>query len=136
MSYDLLVFDHANPPKTRQEFMVWYERFIKWEEQRDYDSPEGITPALYSWFEGMREVFPPMNGEFAPTDEQLCADESLESRLTDYSIGAEGIYAAFAWSQAEKAYQLMRDLAIKYKVGFFDVSGRDGEILLPDGSRL
>ena len=116
MSYDLLVFDHANPPKTRQEFMVWYERFIEWE--------------------GMREVFPPMNGEFAPTDEQLCADESLESRLTDYSIGAEGIYAAFAWSQAEKAYQLMRDLAIKYKVGFFDVSGRDGEILLPDGSRL
>ena len=31
------------------------------------------------------------------------------------------------------SYELMRSLAQKHKVGFFDVSGDDGDIILPDG---
>ena len=43
------------------------------------------------------------------------------------------IYAVFSWSVADEAYELMRSLAQKHKVGFFDVSGDDGDIILPDG---
>ena len=51
----------------------------------------------------------------------------------DYSIGYNVIYAVFSWSVADEAYELMRSLAQKHKVGFFDVSGDDGDIILPDG---
>ena len=59
--------------------------------------------------------------------------ENLELHMVDYSIGYNVIYAAFSWSVADEAYELMRSLAQKHKVGFFDVSGDDGDIILPDG---
>lgn len=61
----------------------------------------------------MKEKFPPMNGEYAPND-----DENLELHMVDYSIGYNVIYAVFSWSVADEAYELMRSLAQKHKVGF------------------
>ena len=84
----------------------------------------------------MKETFPPMNGLYAPDDEQLDADESLEAHLTDYSISGDMIYASFAWSLAEEAYGLVRKLAQKHDVGFFDVSADNGDIILPDGTKI
>ena len=81
----------------------------------------------------MKEKFPPMNGEYAPNDDALDDDENLELHMVDYSIGYNVIYAVFSWSVADEAYELMRSLAQKHKVGFFDVSGDDGDIILPDG---
>lgn len=80
------------------------------------------------------DLFPPMNGDFAPDVDLLDEDENLERHVTDYSIGREVIYAAFAWSVADEAYDLMRKLAQKYEVGFFDVSGNNGDVILPDGN--
>ena len=37
------------------------------------------------------------------------------------------------YAPKDEAYELMRSLAQKHKVGFFDVSGDDGDIILPDG---
>ena len=74
-----------------------------------------------------------MNGEYAPNDDALDDDENLELHMVDYSIGYNVIYAVFSWSVADEAYELMRSLAQKHKVGFFDVSGDDGDIILPDG---
>lgn len=51
--------------------------------------------------------------------------------LTDYSLGSSVIYAAFAYSVADEAYTAMRELAIKHKVGFFDVSSNEGDIIFP-----
>lgn len=59
-------------------------------------------------------------------------EAGTDNRLTDYSLGSAVIYAAFAYSVAEEAYTTMQKLAIKYKVGFFDVSSDDGEIIFPD----
>ena len=81
----------------------------------------------------MKEKFPPMNGEYAPNDDALDDDENLELHMVDYSIGYNVIYAVFSWSVADEAYELMRSLAQKRKVGFFDVSGDDCDIILPDG---
>lgn len=132
MSYDLMVFETANAPKNKKDFMQWYAQQTEWGEDHDHASIEVASPALQNWFMEMKETFPPMNGPFAPDDAMLMADSSLEERLTDYCIGHEVIYMAFAWSLAEEAYELTRDLAQKYGVGFFDVSSEEGDIILPE----
>ena len=136
MSYDLMVFETTKAPKTKKAFLEWYEKQTKWEEDHDYQSIRVSSPALQSWFMEMKETFPPMNGEYAPDDELIDRDENLEIHLTDYCIGREVIYAAFAWSVAEEAYELMCELAQKHNVGFFNVSADDGDIILPDGTKM
>lgn len=136
MSYDLMVFEKIKAPKTRKEFLEWYEKQTEWGEDHDYQTIGVSSPALQNWFMEMKEKFPPMNGEYAPDFELLEEDENLESHMVDYSIGHDVIYAAFSWSVVDEAYELMRSLAKKHGVGFFDVSAEDGDIILPDGSLI
>ena len=138
MSYDLMVFEKTKAPATKKEFMAWYEKQTEWEEEHDYQTIGVSSPALQNWFMEMKEKFPPMNGEYAPNLDPLDEDEAedMEQHTVDYSIGHEMIYAAFSWSVADEAYELMRSLAQKHKVGFFDVSADDGDIILPDGTMI
>lgn len=136
MSYDLMVFEKEKAPKTKKNFMAWYEKQVEWSEEHDYQRISVSSPALQNWFMEMKETFPPMNGEYAPASELLDEDENLESYLTDYCIGRDVIYASFAWSVASEAYERMRSLAQKHNVGFFDVSAEDGDIILPDGTMI
>ncbi len=46
---------------------------------------------------------------------------------SDYSIGKVGFYAAFDWSYSEDAQNVVRNLAYKHSIGFFDVSADGGE---------
>ena len=133
MSYDIMVFDKAKAPTKRLEFMQWYIQQTQWEDDEDYQSIERATEPLRNWFMEMKDIFPPMNGPFAK--DTLPADNDLETRLTDYSIGESIIYAAFSWSQADNAFQIAKKLAQKHDVGFFNLSGK-GEIILPDGTRI
>lgn len=116
--------------------MAWFEKQVEWGEDHDYASIHVSSPALQNWFMEMKETFPPMNGEYAPDPELLDEDENLESHTVDYCIGRDVIYVAFAWSAAEEAYELMRELAEKHGVGFFNVSADNGEIILPDGTAM
>lgn len=138
MSYDLMVFEKTKAPATKKEFMEWYEKQTEWGEDHDYQTISVSSPALQNWFMEMKEKFPPMNGEYAPNLDPLDEDEAeeLEQHMVDYSIGHDVIYAAFSWSVADEAYELMRSLAQKHQVGFFDVSADDGDIILPDGSMI
>lgn len=104
--------------------MAWYEAQTEWTEEHSYDDPRITSPSLANWFAEMMEVFPPMNGPFASNDYD-------NPKLTDYSIGHSFIYAAFAWSQAESAFEVVDRLAVKHGVGFFDVSGEQGGIRFP-----
>lgn len=132
MSYDLMVFEISKAPKTKEEFMAWYEEQTQWSEDHSYNDPKIASPALKDWYEKMKKTFMPMN-ESSSAEENL--DEDEESYLTDYSISSSVIYAAFSWSKAEEAYTLTTELAQKCGVGFFDVSG-DGDIVMPDGSEI
>lgn len=105
-------------------------------ESHDYQTIHVSSPALQNWFLEMKETFPPMNGEYAPDFQLLAENEDLDRHVTDYSIGREIIYAAFSWSTAQEAYHLTKSLAIKHDVGFFDVSEYNGDIILPDGTKL
>jgi len=125
MSYDLMVFEASVAPETRAEFMNWYRQKTKWSEDHNYQNHNVASPELQNWFEDMIKFFPPMNGP-------LASDDFDNENVTDYSIGSDVIYSAFAWSVTEVAHAKMRELAIKHSVGFFDVSANEGEILFPD----
>jgi len=108
--------------------MEWYDEQSEWEEEHSYDNPKVSTPSLRAWFMEMIQSFPAMNGPLS--SEELPEDEAT---VTDYSVGNAVIYAAFAWSKAEQAYEAMFKLAAKHGVGFFNASSDNAEVWLPDG---
>lgn len=136
MSYDLMVFEKTKAPTVKKDFMAWFEKQVEWSEEHDYQTISVSSPSLQNWFMEMKETFPPMNGEYAPDPDPVDEDENLENHMTDYCIGRNVIYAAFTWTAADEAYKLMRSLAQKHNVGFFDVSAEDGDIILPDGTMI
>lgn len=119
-----MVFDPTAAPRDHDPFRKWYKEQCEWPESHGYNDPNRPAPALREWFQAIIETFPPMNGP-------LASDDLESSRRTDYSLGRSVIYAAFAWSQAEAAYKLVKDLARRHGVGFFDVSGTEGDLWWP-----
>ena len=124
MSYDLMVFEATAAPKARKDFMLWYKQQTQWSEVHGYDDPKVSSQPLRTWFMEMIESFPPMNGPYA-------SDDVDNPKVTDYSVGKDIIYAAFAWSQADSAFASMASIAKKHNVGFFDVSADEGAIVFP-----
>ncbi|MEZ3518590.1 MAG: enolase [Muribaculaceae bacterium] len=131
MSYDLMVFERTKAPQKRKEFLVWYDKETEWSEEHGYDDPAVTSPALRNWYEEMIKTFPNMDSPDAEVE-----DDDAEAHLTEYCIGHNVIYVAFAWSVAEEAYEKVKALAHKHGVGFYDVSNDDGEIILPDGNLM
>lgn len=136
MSYDLMVFERKKAPVKYKDFLDWYGKESEWTEDHNYDDPVVSSSALQEWYREMIQTFPAMNGPDAPSDEELNEDEDLELHLTDYCIGSNVIYAGFSWSLMDEAYELTKRLAQKHGVGFFDVSGKDADVFLPDGSLM
>lgn len=153
MSYDLLVFNPEVAPRDRKEFMSWYQELTKWGEDRDYNSPDGLTGNLPAFYDTLRIHYPPMNGPHAHNLEppqgtglrtksglwgklfgtrpkpSLPAPKFNEAFVTDYCIAENAIYLAFAWSISAEAYSSVVSTAISTGVGFFDVSASNGQIL-------
>ncbi len=119
-----MVFDPASAPRDRERFLRWFEQQSEWQESHRYNNPEIPVAALKLWFRDIIKTFPPMNGPLARGDFD-------DPKITDYSLGHSVIYAAFAWSEAATAYKYVKELAAKHEVGFFDVSGNEGDIWWP-----
>ncbi len=128
MSYDLMVFEPEAAPLDYESFLTWYHDQTEWSEDHGYDNPEVLSPRLLAWFMDMIRTFPAMNGPYAPS-----SDPEDDAATADYCSGKSIIYVAFAWSKAEAAYSAVFDLARRHGVGFFDASGSDGRVYLPDG---
>jgi len=128
MSYDLMVFDQDKAPDNQMGFLEWYKDQTEWKEDHNYDEPNISSIELRSWFLEMIRCFPAMNGSYSD-------DDIDDVSVSDYSIGKHIIYIAFSWSEADRAYDLVRRLAEKHAIGFFDCSGEDGEIYItnPEG---
>jgi len=124
MSYDLMVFEPTVAPRERQAFMEWYDSETEWSEAHSYNDPKKTSELLQKWFAEIIQDFPPMNGP-------LATDDLENPKVSDYSIGHNIIYCCFSWSCAEEAFEKTKDLAIKHKVGFFNVSAGNGEIIFP-----
>lgn len=132
MSCDLMVFSKKKRFNTYEKFIKWYDEVTEWKEDLDYDDYRHATPELQQWFLAMKDIVPPLNGEFATSSVELRKGEFQEA---DYSIGREAIYVAFAWSDAEKAYQLVKEKAKEFDLAIYDPSG-DGRVIYPDGGEL
>ena len=124
MSYDLMVFEHSVAPKERQKFLAWYGQQTKWSEGHSYNDPSVSTPSLQAYFQDIIDIFPAMNGPFR-------SDDFDNPKVTDHCVARNVIYSAFAWSCTEEAYGVVRQLAAKHRIGFFDVSAENGDIILP-----
>ncbi|MBE1554015.1 hypothetical protein [Sporosarcina limicola] len=131
MSYDLMTFETSQAPQEKEAFMTWYEKQVEWKEGHGYNDARVCSPALQNFYNELTESFPNMNGNIDDDTIDAMEEAGTDNRLTDYGLGTAVIYAAFAWSVAEEAYTTMRTVAQKHKVGFFDVSGSEGEIIFP-----
>lgn len=131
MSYDLMAFEVTSAPNDPQSFMVWFQEQTEWKEDHAYDDPLQTSENLRTFYYEIIKIFPNMNDNSTLNMDVLAKDERSEDYFSDYSIGHNIIYVAFAWSQCELAYETMKNLCKTCGVGFFDVSG-DGAIILPN----
>ncbi len=122
MSYDLAVFEKSRAPAEAQRFLAWYAKQTEWDGDQDYSDITRASLDLQRFFHQIRLIFPPMNGTFAPSDEELSARPDLEERLCDYCIGEDIIYLSLACSVADSAYDLVKRAAYFAGVGFFSPS--------------
>lgn len=120
MSYDLMVFEQTKAPTVYEEFLNWMSQQTEWSEDRDYHSIEGTSEQLVSWLMDMKKTFPPLNGAFRPSNEEIGTDQNMENHLTDYTIGTDLVYASFGYSVAEEADRLVPEYAKKHGVGFYN----------------
>lgn len=132
MGYYIMVIDSELRFKNSREFLNWYETALKYEDDIDYNDYRHATDNIQQWFMEMKEIARPMNGEFAPPEEECDCGEFKE---VDYSIGKDFIYADIAYSDAEALAPLAFDMATKYGLTFFDVSGTS-QVFFPDGRIL
>ena len=126
-----MVFEPDAVPQGHAEFVDWYVQQTKWSEGHGYDDPALSSAHLRALFEDIIRIFPPMNGPYATA--QLPDDEASS---TDYAIGADFIYASFAWSKAEPAYMTMARLAEKHRLGLFNASSSEEEVWVPKEGRM
>lgn len=125
MSYDLFVFDADAAPRSRDEFIVWYSEQM--ESADVVDRLSAATANLLKWYQDIGSEFPDMNGP-------SFSDNDIDNpKVAGYSFCSASIYVDFRWSVAETAYEAVRRLAQKHCVGFYDVSGDEGngEIMFP-----
>ena len=128
MSFDLMVFDPALVKyQEREEFIEWFEQTTEWEGDFDYDDPAHASKPLRAWFAEITLEFPPMNGPLSPS-----LEKSDEFNMADYAISPDAIYVSFSWSDAVAGSKNTIDLAEKHGLGFFDLSGADGAVWVPD----
>ena len=126
-----MVFEPDAVPANHSEFLDWYAEQTKWGQDHGYDDPSLSSDHLRAWLDDMVQIFPPMNGQSAI--ERTVKDEASS---TDYAIGADFIYASFAWSKAEAAYMTVARLAEKHSLGLFNASSTGEEVWIPQSGRM
>jgi len=134
-----MVFEPDAVPETHPEFLEWYTRQTKWRENHGYNDPGLASEHLRAWLEEILRIFPAMDG--APPVPELPeppppGSSAEEASSSDYAIGADFIYASFAWSKAEMAYMTVSRLAEKYGLGLFNASSTGEEVWIPEGGRM
>ena len=115
MSYDLFVFDPSAAPRDRAAFLAWFNEQVGDSECYFVGSSEGLR----AWHNVMLPKWPDM--------QEVDDDQADDPHVTGYSCTPQSIYIDFRWSVAEEAYEATRRNAVECKVGFYDVSGDDGD---------
>lgn len=126
MSFDLMIFEKNKISTNQSDFLNWYNQKI------DCDNIQDISFAsekIQKVFHLLRNIFPPMNGSFAPNDKILSENPEMEKYLCDYSIKEDMIYFGFSYSVSAFAYETVKRTAFFLDVGFFNPSDNSLPIL-------
>ena len=94
----------------------------------DYNDYRHSTNELQNFFLDMKDIVPPLNGEFSPSDEELGQGEYQEA---DYCIARDAVYMSFAWSDGPRVHPMVKEKAREHDVAFFDITSE--QVLYPDG---
>ena len=108
MSYDIMVIDHHPRFKKSKDFLSWYDNVTKWEDEVDYNDYRHATTPLQNWYLEMKDVVPPLNGQFAPANDKLGTGEFPEA---DYSIAKDAIYVALSYEKVEEVKEAVAQKA-------------------------
>ena len=128
MSYDILIFEPD--VVTDEDFPRWWEQVSRWEEPHEYDTTTGSTQAIRSFYRDLIRVFPPFNGPYALTEEELDAREAEGLPVADYTIGADYIYISVGWSDANALVKIVGQMAWTQRLAVAYVS-EDNSIFRP-----
>ena len=109
MSYDILIFEPD--VVTDEDFPRWWEQVSRWEEPHEYDTTTGSTQAIRSFYRDLIRVFPPFNGPYALTEEELDAREAEGLPVADYTIGTDFIFISVGWSDANALVKIVGQMA-------------------------
>ncbi len=122
MSYDLAVFEKD---KVKSGFLNWYDNQMDEEGVKLTETSENMQ----KFFHSLRRVFPPMNGEFSPSDEELSQIPDLEKKLCEYDIKKDMISLSFSFSVSEMAKEIVKRAAYFCGLGFFNPSENEEPVL-------
>lgn len=120
MSYDIAIIDHRQRFVNSKEFNEWYNAAngaIIPEQQNTY---RNTTPNLQQWFMKMKDVVRPLNGEFAPPDDEIGGGVFPEA---EYDFEKDFIYVSLGWTEVERTRAFAFDLAKECHLAYFDISG-------------
>lgn len=149
MNFDLLAFDPKRAPRLRSAFLSWYQAGTQLGAEHDYNSPAALTPLLRSFYDQIRQQFPPRNGPDAIVSSELLLrpPSGLWQRLTGraspldgeaerppgrrahYSFAENFILMSFLRDEAEAAYRAVLSTAHDCGAGFYNAASDLGEIL-------
>ena len=128
MSYDILIFEPD--VFTDEDFPRWWEQVSRWEEPHEYDTTTGSTQAIRSFYRDLIRVFPPFNGPYALTEEELDAREAEGLPVADYTIGTDFIFISVGWSDANALVKIVGQMAWTLRLAVAYIS-EDGSIFRP-----
>lgn len=120
MGFNVFIFERRENIKTSIDVNNYMKEFIKYEEEKDYNSLEGCSEIIVKFAKKMFEKFPPMNGEYTSPD---------ESYLADYSLGKYGVFCALDYSVVDEAISYIISLADEYKIGVYNP--QSSEVIYP-----
>ena len=129
MSYDLLIFEPDSA--TDDDFPRWWEQVVaQWDEPQGFSAIDGSTPAIRSFYRDLIRVFPPFNGPYALTEEELDAREAEGLPVADYTIGTDFIFISVGWSDANALVKIVGQMAWTLRLAVAYIS-EDGSIFRP-----
>lgn len=132
MSYDVMVFEDAKAPRTKEEFVEWYEKQVAWSEGHDYSDISIAAPSLQNFYEALKKsyIFADDLGE----DGNYNGEEG--GKYIDHAaIGREIIYMCFPRGNAAEIYEDIMDMAMDNGVGIVDVEG-GSEVIFANGEYI
>lgn len=106
--------------------------------EKKYSSLDGggndyriCTPRLQGLFLELKNMVPPLNGEFAPADNKVDTGKYLNA---EYIFGKDVIWMELAYSDVQNVIGEVMSIAKKHKVALYDIDGK--RVFLPSGMKV